>query len=113
MHESCPVTWVANIERVEQDTSADIQAKGRALENHEAKKEEKRPGDKVDTNKTAPKSNNPYSFSLSRKERIFTSVCGTHLVSTFPPFQLCSDHQEESIVLCCVALFYTVTNKPA
>ena len=78
MHESCPAAWVANIERVEQDTSADIQAKGRAPENHEAKKEEKRPGDKVDTNKAAPKPNNPYSFSVSRKERIFTSVCGTH-----------------------------------
>ena len=49
--ESRPAEWVANIERVAADTSADTQAKVRAPDNNETQKEEKGSRDEVDANK--------------------------------------------------------------
>ena len=53
-HESRPAAWVANIERVGPDTSADTQARAEAPDNHETQKEEKGSRDKVDANKAVP-----------------------------------------------------------
>ena len=52
--ESRPAAWVANIERVAPDTSAETQAKVKAPEHNETQKEEERPRDIVDANKSIP-----------------------------------------------------------
>ena len=49
--ESRPTAWVANIDIVAQDTSAETQAKAKAPEHNETQKEEERPRDIVDANK--------------------------------------------------------------
>ena len=50
--ESRPTAWVANIERVGPDTSAEAQARATAPEHNETQKEEERPRDIVDGNKS-------------------------------------------------------------
>ena len=52
--ESLPAEWVVNIERVDTDSSADTQAKVKAPEHNETQKEEERPRDIVDANKSIP-----------------------------------------------------------
>ena len=52
--ESRPAAWVANIDRVGPDTSAETQARATAPEHNETQKEEKGSRDKVDANKAVP-----------------------------------------------------------
>ena len=50
--ESLPAEWVVNIEGVATDTSAETQAKAKAPDNNETQKEEERPRDIEDANKS-------------------------------------------------------------
>ena len=69
--ESRPAAWVANIERVASDTSVDTQEKAKAPEHNETQKEEERPRDIVDANKSVPNPATHIHFVCEVEVRVF------------------------------------------
>ena len=71
MHESLPAERVANIERVASDTSVDTQEKAKAPEHNETQKEEERPRDIEDANKSVPNPATHIHFGWGVEVRVF------------------------------------------